>query len=78
MSFAQIVKYYANAQANQVYGVCIGCGVLNPMNAVGPNESDYSVLQVSIGLLARTEQTLIFPTVLTLTNWLSGLVLTEL
>jgi hypothetical protein len=61
MSFAQIVKYYANAQANQVYGVCIGCGVLNPMNAVGPNESDYSVLQVSIGLLARTEQTLIFP-----------------
>jgi hypothetical protein len=61
MSFAQIVKYYANAQANQVHGVCIGCGVVNPLNAVGPNEMDYSVLQVSIGLLARTEQTLIFP-----------------
>ncbi|WP_250253690.1 T9SS type A sorting domain-containing protein [Chryseobacterium sp. Marseille-Q3244] len=61
LSFAQIVKYYANAQNNQVYGVCIGCGVLNPLNAIGPNENDYSVLQVSIGLLARTEQTLIFP-----------------
>lgn len=60
-SSAQIIKYYANAQANQVYGVCIGCGVTNPLNAIGPNESDYSVLQVSIGLLARTEQTLIFP-----------------
>lgn len=61
MSFAQIVKYYANDQKNQVYGVCIGCGVVNPLNAIGPNENDYSVLQVSVGLLARTEQTLIFP-----------------
>ncbi|WP_160136984.1 T9SS type A sorting domain-containing protein [Chryseobacterium sp. c4a] len=60
-SFAQIVKYYANAQESKVYGVCIGCGVVNPLNAIGPNETDYSVLQVSIGLLARTEQTLIFP-----------------
>ncbi len=60
-SFAQIVKYYANAQESKVYGVCIGCGVVNPLNAIGPNETDYSVLQVSIGLLARTEQTLILP-----------------
>ncbi|MEJ5103017.1 T9SS type A sorting domain-containing protein [Chryseobacterium sp. MYb328] len=60
-SFAQIVKYYANSQTNQVHGVCIGCGVTNPLNAIGPNETDYSVIQVSIGLLARTEQTLIFP-----------------
>lgn len=60
-SFAQIVKYYANAQENKVYGVCVACGVVNPLNAVGSNENDYSVLQVSIGLLARTEQTLIFP-----------------
>lgn len=62
MSFAQIVKTYASSQTNQVLGVCLGCGVLNPQNAVGSNENDYSTIQVSVGLLARTEQTLIFPT----------------
>jgi hypothetical protein len=62
MSSAQIVKTYASSQTNQVLGVCLGCGVLNPQNAVGSNENDYSTLQVSVGLLARTEQTLIFPT----------------
>ncbi|WP_126653305.1 T9SS type A sorting domain-containing protein [Chryseobacterium aureum] len=61
MSSAQIVKTYASSQTNQVLGVCLGCGVLNPQNAVGSNENDYSTLQVSVGLLARTEQTLIFP-----------------
>ncbi|CAM2961964.1 hypothetical protein DRF59_02780 [Chryseobacterium flavum] len=61
-SFAQINKVYASSQTNQTYGLCIGCGVLNPQNAVGSNENDYSTLQVSVGLLARTEQTLIFPT----------------
>ena len=62
MSFAQIVKTYVSSQTNQVLGVCLGCGVLNPQNAVGSNETDYSTIQVSVGLLARTEQTLIFPT----------------
>lgn len=62
MSFAQITKTYVSSQISQTYGLCIACGVLNPQNAVGPNENDYSTLQVSIGLLARTEQTLIFPT----------------
>ncbi|WES96831.1 T9SS type A sorting domain-containing protein [Chryseobacterium arthrosphaerae] len=61
VSSAQITKIYANNQTSQVYGICIGCGVLNPLNAIGSNENDYSTLQVSIGLLARTEQTLIFP-----------------
>ncbi|UKB84368.1 T9SS type A sorting domain-containing protein [Chryseobacterium sp. MEBOG06] len=61
MSYAQITKIYASSQTSQVFGVCIGCGVLNPLNAIGSNEDDYSTLQVSIGLLARTEQTLIFP-----------------
>lgn len=61
-SFAQIVKTYASSQTNQVLGVCLGCGVLNPENALGSNESNYSTIQVSVGLLARTEQTLIFPT----------------
>nr|WP_315030895.1 T9SS type A sorting domain-containing protein [uncultured Chryseobacterium sp.] len=60
MSFAQISKIYASSQTNQVVGVCLGCAVLNPLNAVGSNENDYSTLQVSVGLLARTEQTLIF------------------
>ncbi|MCQ9636477.1 T9SS type A sorting domain-containing protein [Chryseobacterium sp. WG23] len=62
MSTAQIVKTYASSQTNSVTGLCIGCGVVNPLNAIGSNENDYSTLQVSIGLLARTEQTLIFPT----------------
>lgn len=60
-SFAQITKIYASGQTNQVVGVCLGCGVLNPQNAVGSNEDDYSTLQVSVGLLARTEQVLLFP-----------------
>ncbi|CAH0149899.1 T9SS type A sorting domain-containing protein [Chryseobacterium sp. Bi04] len=62
MSTAQIVKTYASSQTNSVTGLCIGCGVVNPLNAIGSNENDYSTLQVSIGLLARTEQTLIFAT----------------
>lgn len=60
-SFAQITKVYASSQTNQVVGICLGCGVLNPQNAVGSNEDDYSTIQVSVGLLARTEQVLIFP-----------------
>lgn len=62
MSFGQITKVYASSQTNQVYGICLGCGVLNPENAVGSNENDYSTLIVPLGLLARTEQTLIFST----------------
>ncbi|MDR2235955.1 MAG: T9SS type A sorting domain-containing protein [Chryseobacterium sp.] len=60
-SFAQITKIYASSQTNQVVGICLGCGVLNPQNAVGSNEDDYSTIQVSVGLLARTEQVLLFP-----------------
>ncbi|WP_353147139.1 T9SS type A sorting domain-containing protein [Chryseobacterium sp.] len=61
LSFAQIVKTYATSQTNQVVGICLGCGVLNPENAVDGNEITYSTLEVSVGLLGRTEQTLIFP-----------------
>lgn len=68
LSSAQIIKTYAASQANQTYGICIGCGVLNPENAVGSNENDYSTLLVPMGLLARTEQTLIFPTATTNPN----------
>ncbi|AKK72879.1 hypothetical protein HX13_07850 [Chryseobacterium sp. P1-3] len=61
LSFAQITKIYATSQTNQVVGICLGCGVLNPDNAVDGNEITYSTLEVSVGLIARTEQTLIFP-----------------
>lgn len=73
-SSAQIIKTYASSQTNQVHGICLGCGVLNPQNAVGSNENNYSILQVSVGLLARTEQTLIFPTT-NITNNTNKLVL---
>ncbi|MBK1894371.1 T9SS type A sorting domain-containing protein [Chryseobacterium paridis] len=62
MSFAQLNKVYASSQTNRAYGICVACFVQNPENAVGSNESDYSTLLVPIGLLGRTEQTLIFPT----------------
>lgn len=68
LSYAQIIKTYAASQANQTYGICIGCGVLDPESAVGSNENDYSTLLVPMGLLARTEQTLIFPTTTTNPN----------
>jgi hypothetical protein len=68
LSFAQIIKTYAASQANQTYGICIGCGVLDPERAVGSNENDYSTLLVPMGLLARTELTLIFPTATTNPN----------
>lgn len=60
MSFAQIVKTYASSQTNRAYGICVACFVQNPENAVGSNEDDYSTLLVPVGLLGRTEQTLIF------------------
>lgn len=60
MSFAQIVKTYPSSQTNRAYGICVACFVQNPENAVGSNEDDYSTLLVPLGLLGRTEQTLIF------------------
>lgn len=68
MSFAQITKTYANSQTNQTFGICLGCGVLNPQNAVGSNEDDYSNLIIPLGLIGRVEQTLIYPTALTNAN----------
>lgn len=59
-SFAQN-KIYASGQANQVIGICIGCGVQNPQNAVGSNENDYSTLSTPLAVISQVEQTLIFP-----------------
>ncbi|MCL8537909.1 T9SS type A sorting domain-containing protein [Chryseobacterium gallinarum] len=60
MFFAQ-TRIYASAQNFQINGVCAACNVLNPENAVGSNEADFSSLQVPLGLFARIEQSVIFP-----------------
>lgn len=60
---AQNVKTYASNQTNQLAGICIGCNILNPYDAVGENNNNYSTLQIGLGVLGRAEQTLIFPQV---------------
>jgi hypothetical protein len=54
-------KIYANSQTNQISGICLGCNVENPQNAVGSNENDYSTLKIGIGVVGKVEQTLAFP-----------------
>ncbi|RXM51977.1 T9SS type A sorting domain-containing protein [Chryseobacterium sp. CH25] len=55
-------KVYANDQSANSFGVCLSCSVLNPSNAAGNNEDDYSTLIINAGALGRVEQTLYFPT----------------
>ncbi|MCQ9636476.1 T9SS type A sorting domain-containing protein [Chryseobacterium sp. WG23] len=66
-AFAQ-TKTYASSQTNQVHGICIGCSVQNPQNAIGNNESDYSTLSTPLGAISRVEQTLAFPATITQTS----------
>lgn len=54
-------KIYANSQTNQISGICLGCSVENPENAVSSNKNDYSTLKIGIGVIGKVEQTLIFP-----------------
>lgn len=61
LTFAQISKTYAIQQINQISGICLGCSVQNPQNAVGNNENDFSNLQIGVGVLGKVEQTLVFP-----------------
>ncbi len=57
---------YANTQTNQVNGLCVLCGVVNPNNAVDGSTSTYSSFTITAGLLGvSVEQTLIFPSVVT-------------
>jgi len=57
---------YANTQTNQVNGLCVLCGVVNPNNAVDGTTSTYSTFTITAGLLGvSVEQTLIFPSVTT-------------
>lgn len=59
-AFAQN-KTYATSQSNQISGICLGCSVENPQNAVGNNEGDYSSFKIGIGVIGKIDQTLIFP-----------------
>lgn len=56
-------RIYANDQYSNTYGVCLGCGVQNPLNAVGDNEDNYSTMVMGTVLLGGVEQTLRFPEV---------------
>ncbi|MCQ9640353.1 T9SS type A sorting domain-containing protein [Chryseobacterium sp. WG14] len=61
LSFAQLDKIYVNSQVNQIFGICLLCSVQNPEKALDHYEGDYASLTIPIGVLARIEQTLIFP-----------------
>ncbi|WP_284460106.1 T9SS type A sorting domain-containing protein [Chryseobacterium sp.] len=61
LSFAQLDKIYVNSQVNQISGICLLCSVQNPEKALDHYEGDYASLTIPIGVLARIEQTLIFP-----------------
>lgn len=54
-------KIYATAETNKAIGICLGCSVQNPQNAVGPDEENYSSLKIPVGVSGKIEQTLIFP-----------------
>lgn len=56
-------RIYAHDQLSNVYGVCLGCAVQNPLNAVGDNEDNYSTMVMGTVLLGGVEQTLRFPEV---------------
>ncbi|RYE34481.1 MAG: hypothetical protein EOP42_07335, partial [Sphingobacteriaceae bacterium] len=60
--FAQ-TRVYADDQAVGRTGICAGCTVTNPGNAVNVNKSDFSTLNLTLGLVVppSTYQTLIFP-----------------
>lgn len=55
-------KIYAYEQTSATSGVCLACNVQNPLNAVGDNEDDYSILNMGTVLLGGgISQTLNFP-----------------
>ncbi|MCL8536513.1 T9SS type A sorting domain-containing protein [Chryseobacterium gallinarum] len=59
--YGQLEKTYISSQTNQIFGVCVLCGVNNPQNVVGSNENDYATLKIPIGVSGRIEQNFIFP-----------------
>lgn len=64
---------YVSKQTNQVYGACLACSVQNAQNVVGPNESNYASLRMPLAVVARIEQTLIFPSVKTYSKIVIGI-----
>ncbi|MES2808075.1 MAG: gliding motility-associated C-terminal domain-containing protein [Bacteroidota bacterium] len=60
VSQAQVI--HANSQQTGAAGLlCLNCTVTNPANAADGNLQSFSVLNVTVGLAARTYQELIFP-----------------
>ena len=59
-------RVYANDQANRASGVCLGCSVSNPGQAVDGSLSSASTINTLVTLLGATEsQDLIFPAPIT-------------
>ncbi|UHO37944.1 T9SS type A sorting domain-containing protein [Chryseobacterium capnotolerans] len=59
-------KTYASSQIDKVDGLCVGCSIQNPQNAVGDNENDFATITIPLSLLGgKVEQTLIFPAITT-------------
>ncbi|QJB39444.1 T9SS type A sorting domain-containing protein [Chitinophaga oryzae] len=59
-------RIYANRETHKVPKPCTYCDVQNPQNAVGPNENDFSTLNVS------ASQALYFPAARTFTKLVIG------
>ncbi|OCA79583.1 hypothetical protein BBH99_05825 [Chryseobacterium contaminans] len=75
--------YYAYQLDNRVYASsethiassfgCNNCSVINPQNAVGPNENDYSTLTTGFYMNETDiQQTLLFPKIRTFTKLIVG------
>ncbi|MCW3466166.1 T9SS type A sorting domain-containing protein [Chitinophaga nivalis] len=55
------IKIYANGESHQIFGVCVGCQVLDAGNTVGSNENDYATFTIGLGVAGGIQQTLHFP-----------------
>lgn len=53
----------ATQQTNQVSGLCVGCSVTNPANAVDMDTTTFSTLNVGVSVAGTVSQTLVFPEV---------------
>ncbi|WP_197060046.1 T9SS type A sorting domain-containing protein [Sporocytophaga myxococcoides] len=58
---AQVPCLSANSQTNSVSGICFGCSVTNPGNAVDNSTTSFSVLTNMSPQLGNTEQKVRFP-----------------
>lgn len=62
IKYAHAQRIYANANSTNATGLlCLNCTVTNPGRAADGNLQTFSVLNVSVGLAAQTNEYLIFP-----------------